>query len=65
MKMICPECGVEMNQHAEKIDYTAALENPEAMDEDFGGVLEEAHSCPVCGKTEMRPKVNEGNRTLP
>jgi ribosomal protein S27AE len=62
MKMICPECGVEMNQHAEKIDYMAALENPEAMDEDFGGVLEEAHSCPVCGKTETRPKAHEGNR---
>jgi predicted RNA-binding Zn-ribbon protein involved in translation (DUF1610 family) len=59
-KMICPDCGVEMNQHAEKIDYTAALDDPEAVDPDFGGVLEEAHTCPVCGKTELRRSRQDG-----
>lgn len=54
-KMKCKECGVEMNHHADKVDYTAALEHPEAMDPDLGGVLEEFHTCPGCGKTEMRP----------
>ncbi len=53
-KMICSDCGVEMNHHAEKIDYTAMLTEPEAIDPDLGGVLEEAHTCPECGKTEMR-----------
>jgi predicted RNA-binding Zn-ribbon protein involved in translation (DUF1610 family) len=53
-KMICPRCGVEMNRHAEKIDYTAALEEGEAVDEDTGGILEEIHTCPACGDTEMR-----------
>jgi predicted RNA-binding Zn-ribbon protein involved in translation (DUF1610 family) len=53
-KMICPDCGVEMNHHAEKIDYMAMLTEPDKVDPDLGGVLEEAHTCPGCGKTEMR-----------
>ena len=54
-KMICPDCGVELNIHAEKVDYTASLEEPGSVDEFFGGVLLEAGSCPKCGKTEVRP----------
>ncbi len=53
-KMICPDCGVEMNYHAEKLDYTAALTEPEAVDPDLGGVLEEVHTCPRCGKAAAR-----------
>ena len=53
-KMICPRCGVEMNRHAEKIDYTAALADPEAFDLDFGGVVEEFHTCSQCGQTLSR-----------
>jgi predicted RNA-binding Zn-ribbon protein involved in translation (DUF1610 family) len=53
-KMICPDCGIEMNYHAEKIDYTAALTDPDAIDLDLGGVLEEVHTCPGCGKTGTR-----------
>ena len=53
-KMLCPDCGVEMNHHAMKIDYAAALEASETIDADFGGVLEEAHTCPACGKTQLR-----------
>jgi ribosomal protein S27AE len=53
-KMRCPECGIEMNQHAEKVDYTAALSKPQAVDPDFGGVVEEAHTCPECGKSFLR-----------
>ena len=54
-KMICEECGAEMNQHAEKIDYSSSPDESGAFDEDFGGVVEEVHSCPRCGKTETRP----------
>jgi ribosomal protein S27AE len=53
-KMICPGCGVEMNHHAEKIDYTTALDEDAAMDEELGGVLEEIHTCPECGDTQTR-----------
>ena len=53
-KMVCPTCGVEMNLHAEKIDYTAALGEDIAEDEDLGGILEEIHTCPKCGETEAR-----------
>ena len=53
-KMICPSCGVEMNYHADKIDYTAALAHPYKMDPDLGGILEEVHACPKCGGTEVR-----------
>lgn len=52
--MFCKECGVEMNCHAEKIDYSSVPDESGAFDTDFGGVLEEFHSCPHCGKTETR-----------
>ncbi len=52
--MICPDCGVAMNHHADKIDYTAALSEPEAVDPHFGGIVEEAHTCPECGQTALR-----------
>ncbi len=53
-KMICPKCGVEMNHHAMKVDYGAGLENPASVDPILGGVLQEAHTCPQCGRTELR-----------
>jgi ribosomal protein S27AE len=53
-KMICSDCGIEMNYHAEKIDYTASLVDPHAVDPDLGGVLEEVHTCPRCGKIGTR-----------
>ena len=58
----CPKCGAAMNRHAEKIDYTAALEDPEAVDPELGGVLEEVHACPKCGATQSRlaPRVEVG-----
>jgi hypothetical protein len=43
-----------MNLHAEKVDYSAALEEGQP-DPVFGGVVEEAHSCPECGRTAVRP----------
>ena len=52
--MKCEECGAEMNFHAEKIDYSSEAEESGAFDADFGGVLEEVHTCPACGKTETR-----------
>ena len=51
-KMTCPDCGAEMNHHAMKIDY--GLDDPALIDEAFGGVVKEAHTCPECGRVEMR-----------
>lgn len=53
-KMTCPTCGVEMNRHAEKVDYSAAPEADEASDEGLGGVVEDFHTCPECGRTHAR-----------
>ncbi|MEX2300649.1 MAG: hypothetical protein WD733_06915 [Bryobacterales bacterium] len=54
MRMICPECGVEMNFHAEKLDPMAALKDPEAMDPNLSGSVSEIHSCPQCGNSATR-----------
>lgn len=53
-KMICPKCNVAMNHHAEKVDVSAAVTNPDAVDPDFGGIVEEAHTCPACGESAVR-----------
>ena len=52
--MICPDCNQPMNHHADKVDYTAALDNPAAADPTYGGLLEEVFTCPHCGITEIR-----------
>ena len=51
-KMICPDCGAEMNQHAFKIDY--GVNESQLAGEIFGGALKEIHTCPECGRTESR-----------
>jgi hypothetical protein len=52
VKMLCPKCEAEMNQHAVKVDYAA--DDPAQVDTVFGGVLKEVHTCPKCGDTELR-----------
>ena len=52
-KMICPDCGAHMNFHGEKIDHSAGREDP-SFDPDFGGAVEESHSCPQCGRSVVR-----------
>jgi len=42
-KMICTDCGAEMNHHAMKVDYSV---------ED--GQLKEVHTCPECGHCALR-----------
>jgi hypothetical protein len=44
-----------MNHHAVKIDYSHDDAAP--IDPVFGGVLNEVHTCPHCGTTELRPAV--------
>ena len=52
-KMKCPDCGAEMNHHADKLVYGDAVD--EAPDTGDGGVVVEAHTCPDCGRTATRP----------
>jgi predicted RNA-binding Zn-ribbon protein involved in translation (DUF1610 family) len=54
-KMICPDCGAEMNHHAVKVDYGV----DDAPNSIFGGVLKEIHTCPECGRLEMRATYSE------
>ena len=39
-RLRCPQCGAEMNFHAEKVDTSRGFEDP-ATDPDLGGVLVE------------------------
>lgn len=52
-RLKCPVCGVEMNNHAEKISYETSPEGGHETDPDFGGILQEVHTCPKCGGVEV------------
>jgi ssDNA-binding Zn-finger/Zn-ribbon topoisomerase 1 len=54
-KVRCPECGAEMNFHAEKIDFSRVLSEFAPADPELGGVLVEIHTCPVCRFVLERP----------
>jgi ribosomal protein S27AE len=58
-KMICPNCGIEMNHHATKIDYSHDVDVDETIssDRDEMGHAIEVHTCPGCGNTQSRPAV--------
>ena len=51
LKMICPNCGAEMNHHATKIDYD--VDDRALVDPVLGGIIKELYTCPNCGKTEL------------
>jgi hypothetical protein len=46
--MICPACGIPMNHHADKLEYTESG----ATDTGLGGIVKEVHTCPGCGNVE-------------
>lgn len=54
-RMTCSECGMEMNHHADKLDWSEPEPaEPEPADPELGGVIQEAHTCPGCGKSSTR-----------
>ncbi len=53
-KMICQECNMELNHHAEKLVEPVTREQAAKVDAAFGALVEEMHSCPGCGITETR-----------
>lgn len=50
-KIICAACGAEMNFHAEKVIYREPDPSTRAV---LTGSIEEAHTCPRCGRNESR-----------
>jgi ribosomal protein S27AE len=52
--MTCPICGTTMNHHAEKLVDPRDEEDAEAMDPRLGGLIEEVHTCPECGRETSR-----------
>ncbi len=53
--MICPECGIEMNHHAEKLVDPSSREEAARMDPALGGVVHDMFTCPTCGSGASRP----------
>lgn len=53
-RMRCPACGVEMNPHAEKLVAPRTATEAAQADPAMGGVVEEVHQCPACGRVESR-----------
>jgi hypothetical protein len=53
-KVICPACGSEMNFHAEKINQSARADPESGSSTEFGGVVEEIHTCPACAEIATR-----------
>ena len=49
--MTCTACGMPMNQHAEKVDFSSAANT----DPVFYGTVQEIHQCGNCGNVQMRP----------
>ncbi|MBZ5513583.1 MAG: hypothetical protein LAN62_01810 [Acidobacteriia bacterium] len=53
--MICSQCGVEMNLHAEKLVEPTNAQEAARLDLALGGLIEEIYTCPECGKAHSRP----------
>jgi hypothetical protein len=51
-KMICPNCKIPMNHHADKLVPNAAYGGP--LDSMADGVIQEFHSCSGCGHAASR-----------
>jgi len=50
----CPDCGVELNQHAAKLVDPVNAREAAQMDPELGALIQEAHCCPECGKGASR-----------
>ena len=52
--MICELCGAMMNAHAEKFVEPLSAAEAEQSDPALGGLIEEIHQCPRCGRIQSR-----------
>ena len=55
--MMCPDCGIAMNRHAEKLEYWEDPVEHGGVDLELGGILAESHTCPRCGQTAARKTI--------
>jgi ribosomal protein S27AE len=53
-KMICPNCGAEMNHHCDKLVYGTDAQEAAQIDPGLGGSVQEFHTCPKCGSSGSR-----------
>ena len=53
-KILCPECDLEMNHHAEKLVDPVTRAEAERLDPALGGVVKDIYACPECGRQEAR-----------
>lgn len=51
-KMNCPNCGAEMNHHADKFVHDSAPGDEDAAEANV--FILEAHTCPACGHYATR-----------
>jgi ribosomal protein S27AE len=54
VKMKCPNCGAEMNHHADKVVYGVDRQTEDSNAPGSEAVLEESHTCPGCGSPASR-----------
>jgi hypothetical protein len=47
----CPNCGVEMNHHADKVNEVILIQTQKVLGENFNGVIEAVYACATCGMT--------------
>jgi hypothetical protein len=52
--MFCDSCGARMNPHAEKPVIPDADDDGDRVDWAVGGLIEEIHQCPGCGRVQSR-----------
>ena len=50
--MVCPDCGISMNRHAEKPLKSVPSDESLKIDSDLGGAVASIYCCPGCGKVE-------------
>jgi ribosomal protein S27AE len=53
-KMICGNCGMEMNHHCDKLVYTTDPQDAGQTDPSVGGFIEELYTCTKCGSGASR-----------
>ena len=54
-RITCPQCGNPMNHHADKLVAPTGDEPAGAVDPDFGGIIQETHTCPRCATVVFSP----------
>jgi predicted RNA-binding Zn-ribbon protein involved in translation (DUF1610 family) len=52
--MTCPACNMTMIHHAEKLVDPFRPQDRALVDPVLGGIIQEVHTCPECGKAESR-----------